>query len=204
MNKTLVVAVSQRVDVWRDRGEIRDALDQQLVRWLAAAGFLPVPVPNSLSTEDSLEQWLHALNPTALVLSGGNDIGDRPERDQTERGLLNYAFGHTLPMLGLCRGMQMMGVWAGGALNAVAGHVHARHTLQGRWSGEVNSFHHSALADCPPGFEVLARAEDDQIEAIRHTVLPWEGWMWHPEREADFSTIDLSCIRDLFLKRATP
>lgn len=49
------------------------------------------------------------------LLSGGNDIGKIDERDKTERRLLDYASDRALPALGLCRGMQMMALWAGGA-----------------------------------------------------------------------------------------
>ncbi len=106
-----------------------------------------------------------------------------PARDATERYLLSWAEKNLVPVLGICRGMQMMGVWAGGSLKRMAGQV-TRHLLQGEVVGEVNSFHDFSLSGCPLGFEVVARSEDGEIEAIRHTDLPWEGWMWHPEREA--------------------
>lgn len=198
------VAVSQRVDVWSDRGERRDALDQSLCRWLAAAGCAPVPVPNALSASlsEGLQVWLQAVKPDAIVLSGGNDIGEATERDDTERFLLEYAKDRALPLLGLCRGMQMMAVWAGGELVSVEGHVRTRHRLKcaddsGSQAFEVNSFHGFALAGCPLGFEVIACAEDGVIEFIRHESLPWQGWMWHPERESNFNNIDLMRFRAL-------
>jgi len=46
-----VVAVSQRVDDYPDRNERRDVLDQRLIEFLLAAGYLPIPVPNSLFAE---------------------------------------------------------------------------------------------------------------------------------------------------------
>lgn len=200
-----VVAVSQRVDVYPERNERRDALDQRLCQWLVAAGFLPVPVPNGLSTDsvdeagrDGLQPWLSAVMPEAIILSGGNDIGEAIDRDNTERRLLAYAQDRALPVLGICRGMQMMGVWAGGALIPVQGHHRTRHVLCGELVGEVNSFHNYALADCPAGFAVTAAADDGCIEAIRHESLAWEGWMWHPEREADFKPRDLQRLRVLF------
>lgn len=63
-----VVAVSQRVDVLPERGESRDALDQRLIDFLLAGGYLPVPVPNGL--QDDLHDWLNAVSPQAIVLSG--------------------------------------------------------------------------------------------------------------------------------------
>jgi putative glutamine amidotransferase len=207
MKVPLVVAVSQRVDYLSERGERRDALDQRLCVWLKSVGYLPVPVPNCLTSklvttakelETDLSTWLHAIRPSAVVLSGGNDIGEYPERDATEYSLLVWAENVKVPVLGICRGMQMMSVHASGKLKPVEGHVQTRHVLHGSIVDEVNSFHRFTLDGCPSGFQVLAKSADNEIEAIRHVDLPWEGWMWHPEREKDFSASDVTRIRKLF------
>lgn len=196
------VAVSQRVDAYPERNETRDALDQRLCSFLLTAGLVPVPVPNVLWAEGSgghaITQWLTAINPAGVVLSGGNDLGNSKARDATETCLLNYAELHRLPLLGNCRGMQMMAHRAGATLKQVSNHVQTRHVLQGQITGEVNSYHQYALEFCPQGFEVLAHAVDGEIEAIRHRTLRWEGWMWHPEREQAFSWQDLKRLEALF------
>jgi GMP synthase-like glutamine amidotransferase len=190
-----IVAITQRVDVWADRGERRDALDQRLGRWVAEAGGVAVPVPND---PVALPGWLAGLAPTMIMLSGGNDIGDAPERDAVESLLLAHARDAALPLLGLCRGMQMMAHWAGIGLVPVTGHVRTRHRLEAEgWPAEVNSFHNFALALAPPGYDVILRAEDGAIEAIRHRTLPWEGWMWHPEREERFDPMDTARLSTL-------
>jgi gamma-glutamyl-gamma-aminobutyrate hydrolase PuuD len=194
-----VVAVTQREDAIVDRAERRDALDQRLAAWLSSAGFVPVPVPNSLGA--AVDAWLITVNPDAFVFSGGNDIGEAPSRDATERRLLDHARDRQRPVLGICRGMQMMSVWAGGQLARIEGHVRTRHQFASggqQWPREVNSFHNFGLVSCPPGFTVALRAADGSIEAIRHETLPWEGWMWHPEREEPVSSIDTTRLRDLF------
>lgn len=192
-----IVALSQRVDCWPERGEQRDAVDQRLVEWLAYAGYLAVPVPNSLP-EPALSTWLDKIHPEAALLSGGNDIGEYPTRDRTESRLIEYAEAHRLPLLGICRGMQMLATAAGGKLKPVSGHTRTRHALVGQAGIEVNSFHNFALAAPPTGYTITASTEDGTIEGIRHNDLPWEGWMWHPERESEFSPRDIERVKALF------
>lgn len=90
----------------------------------------------------------------------------------------------------------MLARWAGGSLRPVAGHVRAWHRVSGKIEAEVNSFHNCSLAHCPEGFRVLALSEDGEIEAIRHVSLPWEGWMWHPEREEKFFRNDINQLKN--------
>lgn len=204
----IVVGITSRIDSVLGRAELRDALDQRLSQWLIHSGFLPIVMPNTLSGLDHLgapilENWLQAVNPGALILSGGNDVGEYPARDTAECYLLSWAEAQKVPVLGICRGLQMMAVWAGGVLVKKEGHVGSRHQLvvpvrKDEWPVIANSYHNWALASCPDGFEVEAQAEDGSIEAIKHINLPWEGWMWHPEREAPFSPQDIKRLQRLF------
>ena len=179
-----LVAVSQRVDTFLERDEKRDGLDQKLVAFLQSAGFMPLPIPNDLS-QDNLSSLLSDLPFYGVILSGGNDIGGNLSRDLTEDYLMDFAAKHHLPLLGICRGMQMIARKAGTSMHEMPGHVATRHNVKGEITREVNSFHRFCVLDCPPEFDVLAKSEDETIEAIRHQSLPWEGWMWHPEREKD-------------------
>lgn len=248
------VVVSMRIDMYPDREERRDAVDQDLIRFIFDAGFFPVLVPNSMvevgvaggsvdgaaggsgraggSSEGgagggvnsekagdmrgyvplesdylkvfdagavrNLERFIREVDPVGVILSGGNDIGSCEDRDITEQVLLRYALKHQLPALGLCRGMQMMGVFSGVELMDVSGHVRTRHQLVGEIKREVNSYHNLGLSGCPDGFRVLAVAEDGGIEAIRSGALNWEGWMWHPERENPFNLADIKQLQKLF------
>ena len=201
-DQRLRVVVSQRIDWVESRCESRDSLDQRMVEWLSQVGVLAFPVPNSLHSNGRLDHWLEKLVPQAVVLSGGNDIGNCLSRDATERALLRYASERTLPVLGICRGMQMMGCYAGGKLQPVKGHVASRHSLQPKFSSdeyapEVNSYHEFCLSGCPDGYEVTAVATDGTIEAIRRLGKPWEAWMWHPEREKTFVASDIERARKI-------
>lgn len=192
------IAISQRVDVLANRGERRDAIDQNLSAFLHAIDTLAFPVPNTLQLAGLLDAWLEAIRPDGIMLSGGNDIGTELDRDDTERALLVWAEQRSLPVLGICRGMQMMAVASGAKLKPVAGHVRTRHALNGVLTGTVNSFHEHILETCPDNYDVLATTNDGVIEAISHRELPFEGWMWHPEREPLFNSQDINRARKIF------
>lgn len=203
------VGVSQRVDIVNSYGETRDAIDHRMFSWVIEAGFIPVQIPNSLirmdlsdTNQPILESWLQSYDLDAIILSGGNNIGDSIKRDLTERYLLFWSENNKKPVLGICRGMQIMGIYAGGRLVKVPGHVGLRHALtfdkknHGIFSDYVNSYHNMALDKCPTSFRKLAQSNDGSLEAMEHENLPWESWMWHPEREVDFVKNDL----DRFIK----
>ncbi|MGY3909362.1 gamma-glutamyl-gamma-aminobutyrate hydrolase family protein [Aeromonas piscicola] len=192
------IIITQRVDFLKERNETRDALDQDLCRWVMAAGGLPFPVSNVLD-EVSLLQYLHQINPDAVILSGGNNVGDFQCRDNTETLILDWANLHKIPTLGICRGMQMLVTWSGGTLNEVSEHVGKRHDIYGDISANVNSFHRYGASSVPEEFTVIARSVEGTIEAISHRDWPCEGWMWHPERDLPFSLIWL----DRFYKLVT-
>ena len=192
------IIISQRIDYLADRNEVRDSLDQSLINLISYCGFIAVPVPNTLICSNSLSIWLTEVQPDAIILSGGNDIGEYLYRDETEFFLLNYAFSTKLPVLGICRGMQLIGIWGGMKLKKVSNHVKSEHKITGTINRIVNSYHNFSLDNVTENFEIIAKSEDNEIEAFKHTNLNWEGWMWHPEREFPFVSDDVLRIRRLF------
>ncbi len=199
-----LVAVSQRVDVKR-RGaagsvERRDALDQAWTRFLGDAGLRPLLVPNDPAAAREL---LAALPVAGVLLTGGNDLaaygGDAPERDATETALIDWALAGDRPLLGVCRGMQMLQHYHGVRLEPVQGHVAPRQEITVRGRREMaNSYHGWGARSSVPELEVWAEADDGVVKALRHRSRPILAVMWHPERFSPFRAADLALFREHF------
>jgi len=194
------VAITQRVQVVRDHGERRDCLDQAWSRFLAACELRPLLMPN---VPDLALRLCRDFAVDGLVLTGGNDLlsvgGDAPERDATENALLDFAEAANLPVLGVCRGMQLLQERAGIPLGQVDGHVSQRQTIQ--IEGEavtVNSYHHFGTRETRAPLVAWAQADDGVVKAVRHRSKAITGIMWHPERFALFRAADTDLFKRCF------
>ena len=200
-----LLVMSQNRTFDEKRGESRDCIDSRLTNFFLSLDLEAVTIPNNAKDVTAI---LHKVIPTGVVLSGGNNIGEEPQRDSTERALLDYAVQENLPVLGICRGMQMINHYLGGNLTSVDGHAGSAHRIHGERAGfnrvNVNSFHNFQLEQLGENLSVAARSDDGTIEAITHNQLPWLGIMWHPERETPFSEDDLGLVTDLFIPKQFP
>lgn len=196
-----LVAVTQRVATDPKTGERRDCLDQRWHVFLAASGLRALILPNDTAAALDL---VRGLDPAGLILTGGGDLaaygGDAPERDAAEAALVDWASARDRPVLGVCRGMQHLLHLGGVALERVTGHVRTQHDLRvGGKPVSVNSYHDRAALRVPGhDWDVLARAADGAVEAVRHRGHYWHGIMWHPEREAEPRAHDVALFRAHF------
>jgi N5-(cytidine 5'-diphosphoramidyl)-L-glutamine hydrolase len=195
-----LIAISQRVIVDPNHGERRDCLDQAWVKFMVVCGLTPVLVPNELEAARLL---CGALPLSGILLTGGNDLkaygGDACERDSTENALLDIAEDRALPVLGVCRGMQMIQHRFDIQLERVAGHV-AKHqviSINGE-PVEVNSYHCLGAKETRPPLSAWAFSTDGVVKAVRHTSRRIMGIMWHPERLDPFAPRDITMFQQFF------
>lgn len=196
-------------------GRERITLNTAYVRALEGAGLVPLAIPMILAP-DRAAAALEAVR--GLVLTGGEDVaparygaaphprlGDvDPARDAAELALIDAARRRRLPILAICRGIQILNVALGGTLyqdldserpgpvphNEASNHavrVEAGSLLErtlGTRSASVNSRHHQAIRDLAPGLKAVAWADDGVIEAAEpaDAGAPWiVAVQWHPE-----------------------
>lgn len=199
---------------------LRFAVGQSYCRALHMAGAAPVLIP-LLDDEQALADIYQQLD--GLLLAGGGDIEahhfgqkrlaklsgmDRP-RDRAELWLTRRAFQDDLPVLGICRGVQMLNVALGGTLvqdipaqipGALRHNFHPDHArnylghevevergtrlvdILGAERTRVNSFHHQSVQETPPVLHVTAHAPDGVVEAVEAAGKGFIlGVQWHPE-----------------------
>lgn len=215
MTKPLIGITSFSLDVPCSRSVV----NQQYVNAILVAGGTPCAIPVGLD-EESIDRIAESID--GLLLPGGDDVsperfgelphsmlGDVDElRDAVELPLTARALSRNLPVLGICRGIQVMAVAAGGTLYQDIptqlqspvrhevrefGRDHLAHTFRlepgsliatalGCTESSVNSFHHQAVRDIPRGFIATGWAPDGLIEAIEAPRLRFAlGIQCHPE-----------------------
>ena len=184
------------------------------VRAVERAGGRAVLVPPD---DDGNEELLDALD--GLVFSGGSDLspdlygaeadpetkGTNPARDRGELALLTAALARDLPVLAICRGLEVLNVARGGGivqhLPDVLGNESHRevpgtfsdHPVRvdpssqlGEVRGAVKSSHHQGLGRIGDGLREVAWAEDGIVEAVEDPEKPFlVGVLWHPEAGED-------------------
>lgn len=169
-------------------GEIHIAVSDALIDYIGWCGYTPLVLP--LSQGLHLESIVSDLKPELIIFSGGESLGENPKRDSFELELLQICESRMIPVLGICRGMQILVSRFGVFPTRLEGHAGTVHDLHGEVEMTVNSYHNFGLLNVPPEFEVLSRASDGSVEMIRHMSLPWLGTMWHPEREQTSDWVD--------------
>jgi gamma-glutamyl-gamma-aminobutyrate hydrolase PuuD len=203
------ILVTQRVDVVSAYSERRDSIDQRWTELLLSIDILPIFCPNN---KEYLEALLNNQEINGVILTGGSSLkkygGDTVERDLMEQYLLSWAVESNTPVLGVCRGMQVIQDYFGLRLKVIENHVGVRHRLnviQGlRLSDlieafkDVNSFHSLGTNFSNNNLMTLATSSDDIVMAIEHSDKNIFGVMWHCERESPFKKEDKELIKHIF------
>ena len=221
------------VGITTNFGSAGAELAEAYYKSVEAAGGVPMLIP-PVADEHILLEILSRID--ALVLTGGADVnplwggenpvpalgGINPQRDRSELLLVKLAYDRNLPILGICRGIQVLVMALGGTIvqdiaTAYPDAALIKHSQQApRWEathfveteagslvsdllGErfaVNSFHHQSVGEPGNLLRVTARSSDGIIEAVESTMYrPVLGVQWHPEC---FISVGDDCMLPLF------
>lgn len=198
-------------------GYRRSYVNEDYVQSVIRNGGIPFIIPFS-EDEDVINEQMNFID--GLILSGGHDVSPRyykedphqklggiyPERDEFDFMLLKKAEERNIPVLGICRGFQLINVYFGGTLYQDLGerdgftlkHNQVKtpdmpshmvkidkesklHALTGKDEIMVNSFHHQIIKEVGNSLNIAAIASDGVIESVEHKDKNIFGVQWHPE-----------------------
>ncbi len=203
------------------------------VKAVVMAGGIPVILPNN-NMETAMQDHLQICG--GFLFTGGGDVEPslygaekspacgpiQPLRDEFDFTMLKGALRTGKPILGICRGIQVINVALGGTLyqdlpterpsairhQQIEGYSEPSHgvsvvensvlhRLTGAARLQVNSFHHQAIHRLADGLEAVATADDGVIEAVTAPDFPYlRGYQWHPERLVENDPLSLRLFED--------
>ena len=189
------------------------AIGQPYLRAIRRAGGVPLMLPPDPIGVSMLDDLMPRID--AVVLAGGGDVDPRrygqpataeelygivPDHDEVEFAVARRALDRDLPLLAVCRGMQVVNVALGGTLHQHIGNDHwfVHHDVRidpgSRLAKAVgderidhcHSVHHQAVDRLGAGLKAIGHARDRTVEASEREGTAWVvGIQWHPEDNAD-------------------
>ena len=209
--RPLVVGISESFPAGNDSAKVM--VNASYADAVARGGHVPVVVPR-FGTDEQFDVLVSKLD--VLILTGGEDVDParykasrspklgkvNVPRDGFDFRLLAAARRRNLPVIGICRGCQLMNIAFGGTLwqdlpsefpvkDVQHRNVHHRISIEpnsrfarvtGVTNALVNSYHHQAVKDLAPGFRIIAKSPDGVVEAIECDTYPAIGVQFHPEK----------------------
>lgn len=182
----LIIGISTRVTHAINYNEERDSIARDwstfMLKNFSDAKFIFLP-----NIEDDIEEYIQKWNVNCFFLTGGEDFGTSTSRDITEINILKYAIKHDMPIIGICRGFQLLASNLGATIikqNEKTIHLSNNHiVVNNNQEYLVNSFHSNIVSfkEVPNKFETIAICKiDNSLEAFKYENML--GLMWHPER----------------------
>ncbi|EAK0277950.1 gamma-glutamyl-CDP-amidate hydrolase [Campylobacter jejuni] len=153
--------------------------------------FTPLP----LSYEIDFSHYKHLIK--AVILSGGNDLSFyspnvlSKKRDLYEKQVIEICLKEKIPLLGICRGAQMIAHYFNSHISPCENHIDKHEVFFSKEKFISNSFHNFAIEKLGEDLVELCLAKDNTIEAFKHKYENIFGIMWHIERENGLNNIQI-------------
>lgn len=203
------IIVTQRVEEVPLYNEKRDSLDENWISFLLECGLIPIILPNNLAMAKLI---IDSIDVKGILLTGGNTHvkygGSAPQRDMIDEFLIQYAIDNTIPLIGICRGMQSLLIHFSEELLRVKNHVAVNHAVYSvnpqSFYKDVNSYHTLSIKYNQiikkNDWNITYMDGDEYVEGISHKAYNLHGFMWHPERNNPFDQDDIHRFIKIFNK----
>lgn len=202
------ILITPRITVYEKYNEIQASLDLEWGKFATACNLLLIPVQYTIPAKE----YIHEIEPDGIILSGGNDLysfDPSPQneiRELYELELIRLASNWNIPLIGVCKGGQLLAKHFGSQIEKISGHVIPKHIVlptpaaDADWKliKEVNSYHNFGIKKLGASLKCLLEAEDGTCEAFHHDSLNFSGILWHPERYPEFRKEDITIFRNKF------
>lgn len=207
-----LIWITSRIESQPSYNETRQQLDLQWIELLNKLNADVLVLPMNLIVLARLTQT--SPPPSGIILSGGNDLPgvkyteENQLRDECESLLYDWAVAKKIPLLGICRGMQLILSKNGCQPAPILNHAATTHVIKMKESFLLDIFGPNALIDShhcfgfhqiPQLFRAIAiHLTDQSIEAVTHKELSILGLMWHPERNPNLREKNLKILATFF------
>ena len=186
-----------------------DFIDHYWIDYFEKRNYIFYQLPNSKKISKKILGTINNID--VIILPGGNDVVKKDKysniRLAIEQNAISYGLKKNIPILGICRGMQVINNFFGGKIHRINGHMKKNHNIYmktnifGKSKYTVNSYHNYGINHISKSkkFNTLATDKNNNIEMFKHQKKKIYGVMWHPERANNFCIIDK--IIKLLLKK---
>jgi len=177
-----------------------DFVDHYWINYFEKRNYVFYQLPNSKKISKKILETINNID--IIILPGGNDLIKKDKysniRLNVEQNTISYGLKKNIPILGVCRGMQVINNFFGGEIYKINGHMKKNHNIYmktnifGKKKYIVNSYHNYGISYISKSkkFYTLADDKDNNIEMFKHKKKSIYGVMWHPERNNNFNILD--------------
>ena len=187
-----------------------DFLDHNWINFFNKKNYYFKAIPTQIKSTNKILNKKKKVD--LIILPGGNDLFNNQKltkiRFDVEKKLIKFSINKKIPLLGVCRGMQVLNYYFGGTIVKIKGHmkskslIYMKHNLFKKNKISVKCFHNFCISphSVSKEFENLGVDKKNNIEMFQHLKHNIVGVMWHPERENNFDKLNV-IINKLTRKR---